>query len=430
MNLILFLAIMTLVMSAFFSAAEIVLVTVNRIKLEHQKEEGSLRAAQILKMLERPDYLLSGILVGNNVANVSCAALTTLLLARGLSEIEGIGQYVPLLTSLIVTPLVLFFSEIVPKNVGRRYANQLVYLIDRPIRIFTYTLYPLLTVIQWITSGINRLFRLEEASGSVQVSREEFVHWMRKSVDSGKVDEDTEKMIQSTIEFRETTAREIMTPLTEVRAISAINCRVDDFLNYAKMNHFSKYPVYHDRIDSFIGYVNVYDVLSFGAAIEFPITDFIQPLDYVPNTLAVDKLFFRMQKNRQKIVAVVDEYGGCDGIVTIEDVMEELVGDIAQEHEEFQPMVVKLDENEYEVDASIDIDDLDDELGLDLKKGSYETLAGYLITAFERIPQEGDSFVIDELYFEVLEMDRLAITKVKLVLPEDANESLSELDSM
>ena len=408
--------------SAFFSAAEIVLVTVNRIKLEHLREEGSKRAVQVLHLIANSETALSAILVGNNVANTSCAALATLLFARNLQTIPDLENSIPLITSIVLTPLILLCSEIVPKYLGRRYANDLIFYIDRPLRFLTFLLGPLIRVIRYCSTAISSLFGINEQSSQLLISREEFVHWMKKSVDSGKVQEETEKMIQSTIEFRETVVKEIMVPLTQVRAISSLNTRVADLVAFARRSYFTRYPVYEDRIDRVTGYINIYDVLVHSVDENQAVEEFVQPVDYVPNTLPIDKLFFRMQKNRQSIVIAVDEYGGCDGIVTIEDIMEELVGEIAEEHETFQPMVNKISPTEFLVEAQIDIDDLNDELGLDLRKQGYDTLAGYLITLFERIPNQGDRFSLETLYFEVVEVADLSIQSVRIIL-EDHNDA-------
>ena len=408
--------------SAFFSAAEIVLVTVNRIKLEHLREEGSKRAVQVLHLIANSETALSAILVGNNVANTSCAALATLLFARNLQTIPDLENSIPLITSIVLTPLILLCSEIVPKYLGRRYANDLIFYIDRPLRFLTFLLGPLIRVIRYCSTAISSLFGINEQSSQLLISREEFVHWMKKSVDSGKVQEETEKMIQSTIEFRETVVKEIMVPLTQVRAISSLNTRVADLVAFARRSYFTRYPVYEDRIDRVTGYINIYDVLVHSVDENQAVEEFVQPVDYVPNTLPIDKLFFRMQKNRQSIVIAVDEYGGCDGIVTIEDIMEELVGEIAEEHETFQPMVNRISHTEFLVEAQIDIDDLNDELGLDLRKQGYDTLAGYLITLFERIPNQGDRFSLETLYFEVVEVADLSIQSVRIIL-EDHNDA-------
>ena len=408
--------------SAFFSAAEIVLVTVNRIKLEHLREEGSKRAVQVLHLIANSETALSAILVGNNVANTSCAALATLLFARNLQTIPDLENSIPLITSIVLTPLILLCSEIVPKYLGRRYANDLIFYIDRPLRFLTFLLGPLIRVIRYCSTAISSLFGINEQSSQLLISREEFVHWMKKSVDSGKVQEETEKMIQSTIEFRETVVKEIMVPLTQVRAISSSNTRVADLVAFARRSYFTRYPVYEDRIDRVTGYINIYDVLVHSVDENQAVEEFVQPVDYVPNTLPIDKLFFRMQKNRQSIVIAVDEYGGCDGIVTIEDIMEELVGEIAEEHETFQPMVNRISPTEFLVEAQIDIDDLNDELGLDLRKQGYDTLAGYLITLFERIPNQGDRFSLETLYFEVVEVADLSIQSVRIIL-EDHNDA-------
>ena len=420
MSTILIAVFITLLVSAFFSAAEIILVTANRIKLEHLREEGSQRAVQVLQLIANSETALSAILIGNNVANTSCAALATLLFAKSLSFIPDLENSIPIITSIVVTPLILLCSEIVPKNLGRRYANDLIFLIDRPLRLMTFFLRPLIRIIRYCSNAISNLFGIRTDSGSMSISREEFVHWMKKSVDSGKVQEETEKMIQSTIEFRETVVKEIMVPLTQVRAISSINTKVSDLIAFARRSYFTRYPVYEDRIDQVTGYVNIYDVLAHSVDEEQSVVEFVQPVDYVPNTLAIDKLFFRMQKNRQTIVIAVDEYGGCDGIVTIEDIMEELVGEIAEEHEIFEPLVKKISKNEYHVEAQIDIDDLNEEIGLALKKKGFDTLAGYLITLFERIPSQGDSFSLENLYFEITEMSDLSIQSVRIVIDEDS----------
>ena len=422
MSTILIAVFITLLVSAFFSAAEIVLVTANRIKLEHLREEGSQRAVQVLHLIANSETALSAILIGNNVANTSCAALATLLFAKSLTSIPDLENSIPIITSIVVTPLILLCSEIVPKNLGRRYANDLIFLIDRPLRLMTFLLRPLIRIIRYCSNAISSLFGINSDSGSMSISREEFVHWMKKSVDSGKVQEETEKMIQSTIEFRETVVKEIMVPLTQVRAISSINTKVADLIAFARRSYFTRYPIYEDRIDQVTGYVNIYDVLAHSVNEDQSIVEFVQPVDYVPNTLAIDKLFYRMQKNRQTIVIAVDEYGGCDGIVTIEDIMEELVGEIAEEHEIFEPLVKKINNNEYHVEAEIDIDDLNEEIGLSLKKKGFDTLAGYLITLFERIPSQGDSFSLENLYFEIIEMNDLSIQSVRIVIYDETKD--------
>ncbi len=422
MSTILIAVFITLLVSAFFSAAEIILVTANRIKLEHLREEGSQRAVQVLHLIANSETALSAILIGNNVANTSCAALATLLFAKSLTSIPDLENSIPIITSIVVTPLILLCSEIVPKNLGRRYANDLIFLIDRPLRLMTFLLRPLIRVIRYCSNTISSLFGINSDSGSMSISREEFVHWMKRSVDSGKVQEETEKMIQSTIEFRETVVKEIMVPLTQVRAISSINTKVADLIAFARRSYFTRYPIYEDRIDQVTGYVNIYDVLAHSVNEDQSIEEFVQPVDYVPNTLAIDKLFYRMQKNRQTIVIAVDEYGGCDGIVTIEDIMEELVGEIAEEHEIFEPLVKKISNNEYHVEAEIDIDDLNEEIGLALKKKGFDTLAGYLITLFERIPSQGDSFSLENLYFEIIEMNDLSIQSVRIVICDETKD--------
>jgi len=406
-------------LSAFFSASEIIVITVNQFKLQHQKEEGDALAGKILDFIARPEKIISAVLVGNNLANVTCTALATYVCAHLTLDNEMLSGHVPLLTSLVLTPLILFFCEILPKDLGRRYANEIIYMIYRPLQLCTSLMKPALYLILKCTESISKKFGVDSYTEQLKVSREEFAHWMNKSVDSGSVPAETKKMIESTMEFRETMVKEVMVPLTEIKAISSEKTTVLELLEFARASLYTRYPVFRERIDQIVGYVNLYDVLARKRSDNQQISEFVRPIEYVPNTLAVDKLFYRMQRNRQKIVVAVDEYGGCDGLVTMEDIMEELVGDIAEEHEEFEPLIQKVGEQEYIIDASIDIDDINRELGLGIEKHGFETLAGFLNNAFERIPGVGDSFFINDMYFEILEKDNLALTRVKLNLYEE-----------
>ena len=422
MSWLLLAIIICLAASAFFSASEIVVITVNQFKLQHQKEEGDQVAGKILEFISRPEKIISAVLVGNNIANVTCTALATYVCAYWTLDSESLRPHVPLLTSIILTPLILFFCEILPKDLGRRYANKIIYVIYRPLQLCTSIMKPALYLILKCTESISKKLGVDSYTEQLKVSREEFAHWMNQSVDSGSVPAETRKMIESTMEFRETMVKEVMVPLTEIKAISSEKTTVAELVEFGRVHLFSRYPVYKDRIDQISGYVNLYDVLAQQPARDRPITEFIRSIDYVPNTLAVDKLFYRMQRNRQKVVIAVDEYGGCDGLVTLEDIMEELVGDIAEEHEEFEPLIQKVGEQEYIIDASIDIDDINRELGLGIEKHGFETLAGFLNTAFERIPKVGDSFFINDMYYEILEKENLAITRIKLNLYEEQDE--------
>ncbi|MBW7877432.1 MAG: CBS domain-containing protein, partial [Candidatus Cloacimonetes bacterium] len=259
---------------------------------------------------------------------------------------------------------------------------------------------------------INRVAGGNAENAASMVSREEFVHWIRQSVVGGTMKEDTEKMIHTTFEFRETTAREIMMPLLDVRLVS-LGTTVAEFLSFARKHKYTRYPVYEDRVDRMVGFVSIYDALREKNQAG-TIQNLVHPIPFVPNSIPIDKLLFQMQSNRQKLVSVVDEYGGCDGIVTIEDIIEEVVGEIAEDHEEFEPLIQDCGEFCYRVDASIDIEDLNDELDLDLRKDGFDTLAGYLLKAFGRIPEVGEKIVADNLELEVLAKEHLAILEIRL----------------
>jgi CBS domain containing-hemolysin-like protein len=428
MNVILVAFSLFIGMAAFCSAAEIIIITVNQIKLQHQKEEGVASAIKILDFLKEPDVLISAILVANNLAHVSCTALATLYFTRVLSGHEFWHSHIPLVTSVVVTPLILLLGEILPKNIGRRFPNHLIHYVYHPVRFSVVVFKPVLILIGWCTDLAVKVLGDETVKGRVNISREEFELMVKQSVDSGEMPEETQKLINYTFDFRETLAKEVMVPLMEIHAISIKSMRVEDFIEYAREYGFTRYPVYQDRIDKIIGFVNVYEVLNDKSNGTRPLKDFVRPLSYVPTTLPIGKLLLQMKRNFEQMVICVDEYGGCDGLVTIEDIIEELVGEIAEEHEDYEQPIVKIAPMEYRVDASMDIDDLNEELELNLPKKSYETLAGFLITSFERIPDIGERFVIENICFEILEKEHLALTWVKMTMLDKPDEEHTQED--
>ncbi|PCJ19104.1 MAG: hypothetical protein COB02_08620 [Candidatus Cloacimonadota bacterium] len=415
MSIILFSIFICLVFSAFFSASEIVLLSVNKIKLRHYwEEEGSKSAQEIYEFIKDPQRIISAILVGNNVTNISATALATLYFTRLLQGKHLYGDYIPLITSLVLTPIILILSEIIPKSIGRRFSNEIIFFIYKPLRALTLILNPMISLLDSLNQFLLRRFSSEEAVKDGDFSREEFSHWMKKSVSIGAMNSETEKMVRSTFEFRETLCKEVMVPLMDMAALSIQGMPIESFLDFARKHRYTRYPIYTNRIDHIIGYINLYEVLASYKTCDKNLSGYIKSVHYIPSALPIDKLFLHMQNSEKRLVILVDEYGGCDGMLTMEDIMEEMVGEIAEEHEEFVPEIIEVRSGVFEIDASIDLDDLNEELSLNLPKNGYETLAGYLMIQLEKIPNKGDNTFIDDLHFEVLSMDGLTIEKIRL----------------
>jgi putative hemolysin len=420
-----------LIGSIFFSGSETVILCANRFRLRHQRAEGSKEAEKILSMLDKPELLLVAILVGNNLSNVAISSLATFYFELHIPKESFFAINIPVLTSLVVTPLLLFFGEILPKNLSHRFATEIVYYVYRPLEFFILLFRPAIFMVKKCTDLVMFLAGIEMAPSSNSLSRKEFMYMMKQSVDSGVVHEETGKMIRDTFEFQDTLAKEVMVPLMEMCAISVDNTRVVDFLDFARRNHFTRYPVFADRIDRIIGYVNVYEVLSRKKDDLQPLRDFVRPISFVPNSLCIDKLFVNMRKNFEPMVILVDEYGGCDGLVTVEDIIEELMGVLPDEYDDEEPELQQCGPNTYIVDASMDIDDFNEELGLSLPEGPYETVAGFLNAAMEKIPSENEEYTYGLIHFRVLKREYLAITSVEVKLlseppPELAHGSESE----
>lgn len=402
--------------SIFFSASETVILCVNSFRLRHQKAEGSKEAERILSMLDKPEVLMVAILVGNNFSNVAISSLATYYFGEHIPSDSIFAAHIPVLSSMVLTPLLLFFGEIMPKNLSHRFATEIVYYVYRPLTFFIWFFRPAIYLIKKCTDLVSYMIGSDAGSVGSSFSPKEFMHMMKQSVDSGVVHKETGKMIRDTLEFRETLAKEVMVPLMEMSAISVDNTRVVDFLDFARRNHFTRYPVFADRIDRIIGYVNVYEVLSRKKDDMQPLRDFVRPITFVPNSLCIDKLFTNMRRNFESMVILVDEYGGCDGLVTVEDIIEELMGVLPDEYDDEEPELRQIGPDTYVVDGSMDIDDFNEELELNLPEGPYETVAGFLNAAMEKIPSEDEEYIYGNVCFRVLRREYLAVTSVEVRL--------------
>lgn len=427
MDIVLLGIIFFLMGSIFFSSSETAILCANRFRLRHQRAEGSGGAEKILSLLDKTDILLVAILTGNNFANITIGSLATYYFELHIPKESFFAINIPILTSVVVTPLLLFFGEILPKNFSRRFATEIVYYVYRPLEFFIFLFRPVIFVVEKCTSVVTYLAGIEPSPSGNSLSRKEFIYMMKQSVDSGVVHEETGKMIKDTFEFQETLAREVMVPLMEVCAISVDNTRVVDFLDFARRNHFTRYPVFSDRIDCIIGYVNVYEVLSRKKDDLQPLREFMRPISFVPSSLRIDKLFVNMRRNFEPMVILVDEYGGCDGLVTVEDIIEELMGVLPDEYDDEEPELRQIDMNTFVVDGAMDIDDLNEELEIELPEGPYETVAGFLNDVMEKIPQENEEYSYQNIHFKILKRESLAIRSVIIkIIPQELPVPASE----
>ncbi|MEE9172933.1 MAG: hemolysin family protein [candidate division NC10 bacterium] len=398
-----------LLLEAFFSGAEMALVSCDRIKLRHQAGEGVKGAQAAERLLQRPDQFLAATLIGTNlcvVANSAVAALLCLLL---------LGEGRELYAALFLSPLVVLLGEMIPKAYFRHHADRLVPLLapllDLCLRLFA----PLSRIIRGVSDFLLTPFDISSADRDPYITREELKFLVQEGNHQADLDIEERRMIHRIIDFGETTVHEAMIPLIRVVALMS-GATVADAVTVVSEHHFSRIPIYEERIDQIIGIVHTFDLLS--ADPEAPLRPLVRPAFYVPETKLVDDLLQEMQRRRVQMAIVVDEYGGVVGIATVEDLLEEIVGEIEDEYDEEPPPLRRLADGSYIVDARMEVDRLNEELGIQLPEGEYETLGGFLTHLLQKIPDTGEEAQYGGMRFLITESDKRSIVKVRMRLTE------------
>jgi putative hemolysin len=405
--LYLVLLLLCLAASAFFSSAETVFISLPKTRLRHMVETGVSGAERVASMIEQPEKLLATVLLCNNFVNVAAAALGT---AIAVSVWQGnIGV---LVATIGVTILLLIFSEVTPKTFALRHAERMALLYVYPLEAITKVVSPLAAGLGWIGSAL--------AGGKARVpqslvSEEEIRSMISAGREEGTVEEDEAEMLHKVFEFGDRSVREVMTPRPEVAWIEE-GTRLADFLAiYAESPH-TRFPVYRDSIDTVVGIVSIKDMLMNEAKgtldREGVIDEMVRPAHFVPETKRIAQLFAEMQSQGYQMVVVVDEFGVTSGIVTMEQLVGEIVGRLGDELMGETKDFEFIDEQTVQVDGSMRVEDANEELGLALPQGDYDTVAGFVLNLLGYIPREGEQLRYNELKLVILEMRGLKIEKI------------------
>lgn len=408
------LALLGLGASAYLSAVEIAIISANRLKLRQQAKQGSVGATLALGLLQQQDHVLATLLVGLNVCNLATAAFVTSLVEDWL----GVGWRSGLVSTGLATLVILVVGELLPKVYGARHATPFVVRNARPIQATEQLLLPVAAVIRLFVALFLRRWRGRVAPG---LTRDDLHHLVREVKGETGHGRKEKKMLGSLLGFTETTAREVMVPMTEVIAIEK-GSGISLARALSKRHGVTRLAVYERRIDKVIGVVNIKDIL-FDREPREQVAHYLRPALLVPETKRIDRLLIELQRGKQTMAVVVSEFGSCVGIVTLEDIVEEIVGEMAEENEVGVRKIREISAHTYVVDALTDLDDLNEELGLDLPKGRFDTLAGLLLKHFGRIPAEGERCRIAEVEMEIVDAHQFGIGSVKLVLPGAARRA-------
>ncbi len=392
---------------AFFSGAEIALFAANKLALHQNAEQGSRTAKLILQILDEPEGMLGSSLVMHNLVVVTGTSLATAVFVSWLGHRGGWAALV------VMTSLVLTVGEIFPRAIFQHFADRLAGVVILPLRIVFYACYPVLCMITWVVAQGLRLFGLELQKRYPVVANKELELLLRLSDRSSALGVDERRMIRRIFGFSDTRVYEAMIPLVEVVALDD-NATIDELMQAIREHGFSRIPIFQDNIHNIVGWVNAFDVLSMPQG-ERSFRHLIRPAYYVPETRRIGDLLKDVQQKGIPLAVVVDEYGGTVGIVTIEDMLEEIVGEIEDEYDARERLYEVLPDGSFRIDARMEIDSINETLGLHLPTGNYATLAGFILAQLERIPQRGELLMYDGLMLEIEKATNRTVEGVHIV---------------
>ena len=387
-------------LSAFFSAAETAYNSLNEIRLRSKAEDGDARAAHTLALVERYDSLLSTILIGNNIVNIGASSLATVLFTRLVG-----GVYGPTVSTIVMTLLVLTFGEITPKSVAKDTPERFAMFSAPFIRLWIWVLTPLNFLFSQWKKLVSRFFKTND---DAKMSHEELLLFMEDVEQDGGIDENEGELLRNALEFRDLTAAEILTHRIELEAVD-IDESHEEIARAFTQSRFSRLLVYRDTIDQIVGVLHQKDFYINGKMTDQPITAIMTEPLFVYQHTKIRDILKMLQHQKSHVAVVVDDFGGTLGIVTMEDILEELVGEIWDEHDEVEEDFEKLDENTYRVDCSVSLEDFMEFFDVKLESDSV-SVGGWVMEQLNRVPVKGDSFTAQNLEITVSDLSAYRVS--------------------
>jgi CBS domain containing-hemolysin-like protein len=404
--MLIWLALLCLAATMFFSAAEMAFIAANRLKLRHLAEEGHRVAAQYLEAFHRPERVLATAMVGVTVSHIIASSAAT------WSLLPSLGPYAPLVVTAVLTPVMLVFGEILPKTFAREWATSLILKLYHPLRWAAILLAPFVIVANAVVGAVMRLVGSGQPDARAFVSREELKALLQMEPGEADVTTQEAEMIDKIFDLGDTSVREVMVPLVDLVMLPE-TAAPDDAIAAIQRRGFSRLPVYRERETDVVGVVTAMDLLRHGAEAR-ALSELMRTPYFVPETKRIDDLLREMQRSRLQMAIVVDEYGGSTGAITLEDILEQIVGQIEDEHDRPPASVERLPDGSYWVAARTHIDELNERLDWSLPKRDYETIAGLVLATLRRIPRTGEEFLVAGYAITVLEADSRRVIAVKI----------------
>lgn len=403
-----------LLLSGFFSSAETALTTVNKIRMRSLVEEGNKRAESVLKVTENSGKMLSAILIGNNIVNLSASSLTTTLAYR-------LGGPAVAIASGILTVLILLFGEITPKTMATLHADTISLIYAPIINLFMKLMTPFIFIINNLSNVVLFLLRIDPNTKTDAMTETELRTIVSVSHEDGVIESEEKKMIYNVFDLGDAKAKDVMVPRINV-TFADINNTYEELIALFREDKFTRLPVYSESKDNVVGTINMKDLLLFdNKKKEFHIQDILREAYFTYEYKNISELLVEMRTASFNIAIVLDEYGETAGLITLEDILEEIVGEIHDEYDENEEENIrKINEHEYLVEGSTNLDDLNDSLNLLLESEDYDSVGGFIIEHLDRLPEPNDEIVTEQgLRMVVEKLDKNRIEKVHIYLPKN-----------
>ena len=420
----LFIIIFCVIMSAYFSATETAFSTFNRIRMKNLAEKGNKNAARVIKLADNYDTLLSTILIGNNIVNILASTLATLFFAGIFINSSTVTEDLSAtISTIVMTLVVLIFGEITPKTVAKQAPEKFALFSAPLINALLYVFVPLSFIFKKWQNLIGRLFKHDDDQG---MTEEELISIIEEAEEGGNIDEEESTLIKSAIEFNDLEVGDIFTPRIDITAIK-LGSDKEELAKLFSESGYSRIPVYEEDLDNITGIVYYKDFYTTAYGRDTSIEEIIKPVIYVTKTQKINDLLKDLQEKQLHLAVVTDEYGSTAGIVTLEDILEEIVGDIWDEHDEVVEEIKQVGEKEYIISGKANIEKVFDELDVDFDEEEMDslTVSGWVMDVLGKVPEEGDSFEALGLCVDVVKMDGRRVEDLHIVdarIDEDEEE--------
>ena len=405
------------ILSGFFSASETAFSSASEIRLKAMEQEGNKAASRALKIIDDYDAMLSTILIGNNIVNIGASSIATVLFVRAMGDIGATWS------TIVMTVIILIFSEVTPKSIAKEMPEQFGMAVAPALRALMWLFYPFNVLFGWWKQLIAKVFGVKATE---EITEGEFLTMVEEAESGGGIEKEDSELIHSVLEFNDIEVADIFTPRVDVVAVS-LRAQKEELAEVFREHEFSRIPVYDEDIDDIVGFLHqrdFYDQIYFG---DRRLEDVITPAIFVAPSMKISKALTLLQQKHTHMAVVSDEFGGTDGIVTMEDILEELVGEIYDEHDDVEKDIVKTGRDSYIVRCNTELEDMFEYFHKDVPESESNTVAGWVMELFGEIPKRDDEMMYENLLISVLKTDNRRVEQIRVrVLPNETADNREE----